>query len=491
MQNQIMNSLKALSIAVAVVFVVLIAPVAAHAADLPDDNGGYYADTSYSTDSGSGYYADTSYSNSSSDNSGYYADTSYSTPSSNNNSGYYADTSYSTPSYTSGYYADTSYSYTTPTYVTYNYPTCTGSCGGNNYVPPASPTCSIYANYTNITAGQSVNVGWSSTHSTYGNISNLGNNLPTSGSHSVVVNQTTTFNGTFYGSNGQTTNCSATVYVQQPVAPTCSITGPSSATVGQNITLNWSSTNANYGNIDNLGTNLPANGSHNFVINNTTTFNGTFYGNNGQTTNCSQTVTVTPPVVNYPSCTITINNYGNTNNNYFAPNSAVTISWNALNASYGSLNQGMGSVALSGSRTIYPTQTTTYTGTFWGYNGQQVTCSATVYVNGYVPPQNPNTPFVTLTQVPYTGLDLGPVGTVLYWGFLAFWCALAAYLIVIKKVQNSVYNSLKGILFDSGAASHTAAAHSAHSPAASYAAPIAHEDKTDDFVTSQLNRIRA
>ncbi len=136
---------------------------------------------------------------------------------------------------------------------------------------------------------------------------------------------------------------------------------------------------------------------------------------------------------------------------------------------------------------VYPTQTTTYTGTFTGYNGQTVNCSVTIYVNNYVPPVTPNTPFVTLSAVPYTGLELGPVGTVLYWGFIAFWCLLAAYLIVVKKVQNSVYNSLKTVLFGS-AATHAVAGHSAH---VSYTTPVVHNtDRTDDFVMAQINRAR-
>jgi hypothetical protein len=380
-------------------------------------------------------------------------------------------------------------------------------CGGGSYTPPTyvAPTCAVSASKSSIYAGDTVNIGWSSTNASYGNISNLGSNLPTSGSHSVVLNTTTTFNGTFTG-NGGTATCSATVYVQPKPAPTCTITGPDTATAGQNITLNWSSTNATRGDIQNLGTNLPTSGSHSVVINNTTTFYGTFYGINGQTTNCQKTVTIVnycpagytgtypncyPPQQNGPSCTITINNYGNNyNNGYWNANSAVTISWTSANASSGSINNGFGNVGLNGSRTIYPNQTTTYTGTFYGYNGQQVTCSATVYVGGYIPPQNPNTPFVTLSQVPYTGLDLGPVGTALYWAFLAFWCALAAYLIVVKKVQTQVYASLKAVLFGAGAASHGAVAHSA--PHASYNAHVAHveQDTTDSFIVSQINRSR-
>jgi hypothetical protein len=37
---------------------------------------------------------------------------------------------------------------------------------------------------------------------------------------------------------------------------------------------------------------------------------------------------------------------------------------------------------------------------------------------------------VLLSQIPYTGLDLGPVGTTLYWLMLILWSAAAAYLIL-------------------------------------------------------------
>src|SRR3989344_7507248 len=47
-------------------------------------------------------------------------------------------------------------------------------------------------------------------------------------------------------------------------------------------------------------------------------------------------------------------------------------------------------------------------------------------------------PYVTLSAVPYTGLDLGPWGTAMYWGFLVLWCLIAAYLIAVKKVQNKI-----------------------------------------------------
>ena len=67
---------------------------------------------------------------------------------------------------------------------------------------------------------------------------------------------------------------------------------------------------------------------------------------------------------------------------------------------------------------------------------------APVYTPTYYPAQRPiaynNTPYVTLAAVPYTGLELGPLGTALYWGFLVLWCLFAAYLIVVKKVHNKI-----------------------------------------------------
>jgi hypothetical protein len=524
MQHLIHSTKITLNIAFAAALIV--AGVSAVSVQTAQATGSYVSSVDYSYSSGGG----DNNSNNNSSNSSYVSSVDYTYSSGNstsNDGGNYSgscctqastpsyvdsiDYTYSTPSYSSTPSYVDSIDYTYPSYTTTSYTPsygCTWGCGGSYiYTPPTyvQPTCAVTANKTTIYAGDTVTIGWSSTNANYGNISNLGSNVPTSGSRQITLNNTTTFSGSFYG-NGGTATCSATVYVNPKPAPTCSITGPDTATPGQTITLNWSSTNATRGDIQNLGTNLPTSGSHSFIIGNTTTFTGTFYGVNGQTANCVKTVTVTnycpagytgtypncyPPQNNNLSCTISVNNYQSGYNNYFPRGTAVTLSWNSNGATYGSINNGFGTVNPSGSRTIYPTQTTTYTGTFWNSNGQQVTCSATVYVQSYVPPQNPNTPFVTLSQVPYTGLDLGPVGTVIYWGFLAFWCALAAYLIVVKKVQNSVYASLKGILFGSGAshATHAQASHTPHASHVSYAAP-AEVDATDSFIVSQINRSR-
>jgi hypothetical protein len=42
--------------------------------------------------------------------------------------------------------------------------------------------------------------------------------------------------------------------------------------------------------------------------------------------------------------------------------------------------------------------------------------------------------FVYLSQIPYTGLDLGPVGTFLYWLALILWSLALAYLLIFKMI---------------------------------------------------------
>jgi hypothetical protein len=118
----------------------------------------------------------------------------------------------------------------------------------------------------------------------------------------------------------------------------------------------------------------------------------------------------------------------------------------------------------------------------YGYYIQNGYCYQTI-----TPPVYPTTPYVTLSQVPYTGYELGPVGTALYWGFLVLWCLIAAYLIAVKKVQNKVAAWFTG---SNPTPSRAHVAHSApvaHAPRAS--APVASRYAgIDPFIQSQINR---
>ncbi|MDB5225784.1 MAG: hypothetical protein JWL87_736 [Candidatus Adlerbacteria bacterium] len=109
------------------------------------------------------------------------------------------------------------------------------------------------------------------------------------------------------------------------------------------------------------------------------------------------------------------------------------------------------------------------------------------YNDCYVAPIAYNTtPYITLSQAPYTGLDLGPMGEVLYWTFLVLWCLGAAYLVVVKRVQNKAVAYLNGFLF--GTASGSVAAHTTHAPkthSVAASAPLV-EEGIDPFIASQI-----
>ena len=105
----------------------------------------------------------------------------------------------------------------------------------------------------------------------------------------------------------------------------------------------------------------------------------------------------------------------------------------------------------------------------------------------------PTTPYVTLSQVPYTGLELGPVGTALYWGFLILWCFLIAYLLVVKRVQTSIYRSLNTFLFGSPVAKQSVRSAEMTAPTFSKSEPAVAETTSgvDPFIAAQISRARA
>lgn len=137
-----------------------------------------------------------------------------------------------------------------------------------------------------------------------------------------------------------------------------------------------------------------------------------------------------------PYCTINhalVGGYG-----YGHVNTGAYLSWSSTNAVSAFLSN-VGTVGTSGSQTVYPGYTTTYTLTVYGANGQSATCSTIVQANTYVPPTyHPpvyvppvvQQPYVSLTQIPYTGFDFGPIGNALYWVSLLSFAVAGAYLVV-------------------------------------------------------------
>lgn len=246
-----------------------------------------------------------------------------------------------------------------------------------------------------------------------------------------------------------------------PVPQCTLIAGPTSVQVGGSSVLTWTTEQATSFSINqNIGVVTPvAGGTTTVTPGTTTTYTGTATGPGGTVTcNATVTVTTTPPV---PACVLTASATS------VAVGTEVTLSYSGTNIGSVSIDQGVGAQAsTSGSVVVKPTADTTYTGTFTPTNGSAaLTCTvpvtiitggggggctsncggggggsssgggggssshssgASLYSRAIEAPLGA----VYLSQIPYTGLDLGTVGTFMYWFMLVLWSLAAAYLVL-------------------------------------------------------------
>ncbi len=240
-----------------------------------------------------------------------------------------------------------------------------------------------------------------------------------------------------------------------PPAPTCTLAAsPTSVTTGNSSTLSWTTTNATSFTINNgIGTTTPVvSGSTTTpAITTNTTFTGTAVSSSGQSVTCSAAVSTQGGSGGGPSCSLAVSP-----TSYTTGGSSV-LSWGGNEILNVDIDNGIATATSSpGSITISPTTigTHTYTGTFHAQNGQTLTCNATLTVTssgggctgncggggGSLPPtitlaELPHVraqplAYLYLSQIPYTGLDLGPLGTALYWIILIGWALALAYLVL-------------------------------------------------------------
>ena len=333
------------------------------------------------------------------------------------------------PSYDYGYYYDYSYYYQPPVYTppTYTPPT---------YTPPAQPTCSLSGTQTNVNAGSAVTLSWTASNATSGSITNIGSVSPSYGTYTVTPSVTTTYVGTFTGQGG-TATCQTTVYVQQQQPPTCSLTVSNYSNNNNNqATLTWTTNNATSAYIDqNVGNVNTGSGSRTvYPSNGTTTYTMNVSGQGGNAT-CQATVSYNYNQGYSPWCTLSVSNSS------VGYNQGTVITWNTSgNATSFYLSPNVGNVSTgSGSRTVYPNTSTTYTGTVYASNGQSATCQTTVGVYAasnvslYQQPGQQPLASVSLTQVPYTGFEAGPVVTAVFWLVVVLWSFGIAYVIMGRR----------------------------------------------------------
>jgi PKD repeat protein len=243
-----------------------------------------------------------------------------------------------------------------------------------------APTATFSAAPTSIIAGQSSTLTWTSTNATSISIDNGVGSQALNGSVSVSPASTTIYTLTATGPGGTTTK-TATVTVTQP-APTATFSAvPTSIIAGQSSTLTWSTTNATSISIDNGVGSKPVSGSTSVSPTTTTTYTLTATGPGG-TTIKTATVTVTQPAPTISFSATPTN---------IAAGQASTLVWNTTNATSVTIDNGVGSKPVSGSASVSPISTMTYTLTATGPGGT-LTSQATVTVS--------NRPSITFVASP-------------------------------------------------------------------------------------------
>jgi phospholipase C len=223
-----------------------------------------------------------------------------------------------------------------------------------------------------VAAGQPATLTWTSTNATSVSItpSILGDDQTTlalSGSATVTPTATTTYTATATGAGGVKATSSATVTI---LNVTLTAT-PATIGAGQSATLSWN-TNIAGGttlSIDQgIGGVTAPSGSMTVSPAATTTY--TITATNGAATATAQT-TVNAPL----SVTLTANPLN------IAPGSQSTLSWVSRGATSVTIDQGVGTFTqASGSVSVSPTQSTTYTITASDAQGHTTTAQATVSV---------------------------------------------------------------------------------------------------------------
>src|SRR5438093_364917 len=223
-----------------------------------------------------------------------------------------------------------------------------GSSGGSTEHVEAH----LVASPTTIQPGQSSTLTWTTDDADHAYLNGV--EVSRYGSKTVSPASTTTYtlvavNGTLKNSSSVTVTVSGTAPPPPPVATPTALLTPASATIvsGQSVTLTWATTNAT--SVTMNGSAVAASGSQSYSPTVTTTYTLVASNSAGSVTD---TTTVT---VNAPMPTALINAMPMS----IQSGQSSTLQWSSSNATTIMLNGS--AVNASGSRTVMPTATTTYT----------------------------------------------------------------------------------------------------------------------------------
>lgn len=240
-----------------------------------------------------------------------------------------------------------------------------------------TPTCSLVVSNVAPKAGESFTIQWNSQNAEYMTGLSGGGQFPANGSQTLTeaVPGIKSYALSFTGAGGSAL-CQANVTVT--AAGTADFTASpfsGAAPLSVNFTLvspqSGTSYSLDFGESGSSGT-VAFGGSASHTYSTVGTYTARLLA--GNSVIATKTITVTAAeAAAAPTCTL------QASKNTIASGESVTLTWSSSNTTSGTITGGIGSVSSSGSRSIAPTQTTTYIAVFGGPGGS-ATCDATVTI---------------------------------------------------------------------------------------------------------------
>ncbi len=284
------------------------------------------------------------------------------------------------------------------------------------------------------------------------------------GSKTANVNQSTTYKLTAIDDNGDEVSCSAPVTVAEPEPSfTCAdnVTFSASDTAidrGESVVLNWSTTKVDSVSITGINANTL---SGNQTVSPTEDITYMLTAVRGaKSVSCPVSIDVSSGGgggggggggSSSPRCDMTISDKS------IKSGDQVTLKWNTTRATEVTLTDDKGKVLfttddysskekkdyLDGSIKLKPTRDTKYT-LLAEKGSRDVECKVSLDVDEEVVvlqtrDQQPLVAGISLTQVPYTGFEAGPIMTMVFYLLLIAWSLYIAYALVLRK-QNLANN---------------------------------------------------
>jgi uncharacterized repeat protein (TIGR01451 family) len=301
--------------------------------------------------------------------------------------------------------------------------------------------------------GGTANLEWKVLNATEVTIDNNVGIVVSVGNRDVIVTESTTFKLTAKDVNGDEVSCIAPVLVGDQDPFTCEgnvsfTASDTSIKSKQNVTLNWSTND-----VDSVlitGINLPGlSGSE--VVAPTDDITYTLTATQGdRSINCPVSIDVDSGGgggggSSSPRCELDISD------SKIKRGEEITITWDTRNATEITLLDDNDKVLfttddflssekkqyLDGSITIKPTRDTEYT-LLAEKGSKDKECSVDVEIDDPIVvlqtrDQQPLVAGISLSQVPYTGFEAGPVMTIMFYMLLVAWALYIAYLVVLRK----------------------------------------------------------